>query len=273
MPHRLHFISGLPRSGSTLLAALLRQNPRFRASMSSPVNNLCNAMLRETSQRNEGAVFIDDETRKRLLRGVFSAYYADAPEDGVVFDTSRGWVTKLPALTELFPEAQVICCVRNLAWIMDSLESLIRRNAFELSGIFNYDAGGTVYSRIDGLAAPGGMVGYAFNALKEAVYGPEADRLLLVRYESLVANPLGVLAAIYAAIGEPLASHDAEHIAACYDMVAFDVRLGTPGLHEVRSRVAARERQTILPPDLFARFQNEAFWEDKTLLPSRVRLL
>ncbi|MBU0835751.1 MAG: sulfotransferase, partial [Gammaproteobacteria bacterium] len=26
-----HFISGLPRSGSTLLAALLRQNPRFHA--------------------------------------------------------------------------------------------------------------------------------------------------------------------------------------------------------------------------------------------------
>jgi hypothetical protein len=37
MRNRLHFISGLPRSGSTLLAALLRQNPRFSAGMSSPV--------------------------------------------------------------------------------------------------------------------------------------------------------------------------------------------------------------------------------------------
>lgn len=26
---RYHFISGLPRSGSTLLAAILRQNPRY----------------------------------------------------------------------------------------------------------------------------------------------------------------------------------------------------------------------------------------------------
>ncbi|WP_442939260.1 sulfotransferase [Nostoc sp.] len=32
---KIHFISGLPRSGSTLLGALLRQNPRFHASMSS----------------------------------------------------------------------------------------------------------------------------------------------------------------------------------------------------------------------------------------------
>ncbi|MGA8585530.1 MAG: sulfotransferase [Roseiarcus sp.] len=36
MQNRLHFISGLPRSGSTLLAALLRQNPRISAGMSSP---------------------------------------------------------------------------------------------------------------------------------------------------------------------------------------------------------------------------------------------
>lgn len=27
----IHFVSGLPRSGSTLLAALLHQNPRFQA--------------------------------------------------------------------------------------------------------------------------------------------------------------------------------------------------------------------------------------------------
>ena len=31
-----HFISGLPRSGSTLLSAILLQNPRFHAGMSSP---------------------------------------------------------------------------------------------------------------------------------------------------------------------------------------------------------------------------------------------
>ncbi|MEM5734156.1 sulfotransferase, partial [Shewanella algae] len=37
MARRFHFISGLPRSGSTLLSAILRQNPRFSAGMSSPV--------------------------------------------------------------------------------------------------------------------------------------------------------------------------------------------------------------------------------------------
>jgi len=99
----------------------------------------------------------------------------------------------------------MICCVRNPARILNSFESLIRRNAFELSGIFNYDSGGTVYSRVEGLASPAGMFGFAYNALREAVYGEQSNRLLIVRYESMVANPLGTLAAIYGFIGDELA--------------------------------------------------------------------
>ncbi len=89
--------------------------------MSSPVYGLFRAMLSETSARNEGAVFVDNEIRKRLLMGVFDAYYHEAAAD-VIFDTNRGWTTKLPALVELFPGAKLICCVRN-----PSLDSRQRR--------------------------------------------------------------------------------------------------------------------------------------------------
>jgi sulfotransferase len=274
LQNRIHFISGLPRAGSTLLAALLRQNPRFfSAGMTSPVGSFFTAMLGAMSQRNEGAVFINDEQRVRLLRGCFAAYYGDVEPGRTVFDTNRLWTTKLPALTELFPEARVICCVRNPAWVIDSIERLIRRNAFEPSGIFNFEPGGTVYSRVDGLSGGSGMVGFAWHALREAVYGAQAGRLLLVRYETLTANPLGTLAAIYEAIGEPAFPHDPDHIEPCYDMIEFDARLGTPGLHEIRSRVRAEKRASVLPPDLFARFERDAFWEDPSQLPAAVQVV
>jgi sulfotransferase len=115
MQNRLHFISGLPRSGSTLLPALLRQNPRFSAGMSSPVYNLFCSMLAETSARVEGSVFIDNEIRKRLLMGVFDAYYSEAKPETVIFDTNRGWTTNMGALAGLFPDAKVICCVHNVS--------------------------------------------------------------------------------------------------------------------------------------------------------------
>src|SRR5947209_754923 len=83
-------------------------------------------------------------------------------------------------LAALFPASRVICCVRNPAWVIDSIERLTQRNKWEPSRIFDFDAGGTVYSRAETLGAQGGMVGFAWNALREAVYGDHADRLLLL---------------------------------------------------------------------------------------------
>src|SRR5699024_6041458 len=78
-----HFTSGLPRSRSTLLAALLLQNPRFSAGMSGPLAGLFGALLGEMSARNEFAVFIDDAKRERILRGLFDSFYADCAADVV----------------------------------------------------------------------------------------------------------------------------------------------------------------------------------------------
>jgi sulfotransferase len=251
--HRTHFISGLPRSGSTLLAALLRQNPRVHAGMSGPLAGMVGTMLEEMSGRTEFSVFIDDCSAE------------------VIFDTSRGWCTRMPMLARLFPEAKVIACVRDLPWIIDSIERLVQRNAFGPSSIFNYTAGGTVYTRANGIAAPDGLVGFAYDALKQACFGAQADRLLLVQYETLTTQPAKTLQAIYAFIGEPPFAHDFNHVE--YDVAEFDRRAGTPGLHTVRGQVKAEPRNTLLPPDLFQRFANDAFWRDTKRLPQGLHII
>jgi sulfotransferase len=270
VPTKYHFISGLPRSGSTLLAAILRQNPHFTAEISSPVGGLFTTLLAEMSARNEGAMFIDDGQRQRILQGLFDNYYAQH-KARVVFDTNRLWCSKLSPLKQLFPEAKVIACVRDLSWIIDSLERLVQKNAFQPSSIFGYQGGGTVYTRANGVAGSDGMVGFAMDALRQAVYGGDAPgRLMLVRYESLVGDPRATLAAIYDFLGEPAFDHDFDHIS--YDDKGFDTKAGTPGLHTVRSKIEKNERQTILPPDLFQRFSNDAFWLDPANLPKGVRV-
>jgi hypothetical protein len=65
---RLHFIAGLPRSGSTLLAGLLRQNPRFAAAMTGPVGGIVGTLLNAMSPQNETAVFLDEAKRQSILR-------------------------------------------------------------------------------------------------------------------------------------------------------------------------------------------------------------
>ena len=189
MENTIHFISGLPRAGSTLLAAILRQNPAFHAAMTSPVGVLYMALEGAMSRRNEGAVFLDAAQRWALLRGVFAGYYHNADPATVIFDTNRLWCARMAALAELFPAAKVICCVRPVSWIMDSIERQTSRNPFELSGLFGFEPGGTVYTRASRVAGSDGMVGYALDALREACFGAHSDRLILVDYETLSRAP------------------------------------------------------------------------------------
>jgi sulfotransferase len=117
------------------------------------------------------------------------AYYHATHTKQVAFDTNRAWCSKMPTPVRLFPDAKVICCVRHVSWIMDSIERLIRENAIDLFGIFGYEPSNTVYTRINCLASSDGMVGFAIDALRVAYYGEHADRLILIGYERWCANP------------------------------------------------------------------------------------
>lgn len=258
---QFHFISGLPRSGSTLLSAILLQNPRFHAGMTSPVGALFSGVLEQCSAGSEFGAVIDTDMRRRLLRGLFDSYYADKADKPVVFDTNRQWSSRLPAISDLFPKAKVIACVRNVAWVMDSLERLYRADPYENTKLFG-DAveRNTVYSRCETLAQRNRLVGFAWAALKEAYYGEHADSLLIVDYDLLTQAPERVLRLVYDFIGEPWFEHDFEHLA--YDAPEFDQALGVAGLHKVKPKVALQSRRTILPPDLFKQYADLSFWLD-----------
>ncbi|WP_343031093.1 sulfotransferase [Roseospira navarrensis] len=259
-----HFISGLPRSGSTLLAALLRQNPRFHASMSSGLHALVSANLQLMSAGSETSLLVQPEQRPRILRALFESYYEGVTDRPVIFDTNRAWSARLPLLADLFPRARVIACVRDVSWVLDSLERLIRRDPYENTLLFGTDGGGnTVYGRVETLTRPNRLVGYPWAALKEAFYGDQADRLLVVDYEYLCRAPEQVLRLVYGFLDEPwYDGHDVEHVT--FDAPAFDEALGLRGLHQVRPRVSFEERRTILPPDLFRKYRDMDFWHDVT---------
>lgn len=144
---------------------------------------------------------------------------------------------------------------------MDSIERLVQKNPLEISGIFGFDPGGTVYSRCAALVASNGLVGFARDALNEGILGPHHGRLLPVEYESLVKAPIGTLKAIYEWLGlEWYAGHDPNNVKQIPGAVAFDEKLGTPGLHSVRLKVGWEPRATVLPQPLFESFDRTPFW-------------
>jgi len=73
----------------------------------------------------------------------------------VIFDY-HFWCSNLSLIQELFPISKVICCLRNVAWIMDSIERLTIKNSLDVSRLFNKPTErATVYTRTETLSQGG----------------------------------------------------------------------------------------------------------------------
>ena len=257
----IHFISGTPRSGSTLLSAILRQNPTFHANMSSPVLAMVAGIYNALGAQQEWTALATDEQRASSMRGVIKGFYETIGDNKVVFDTSRGWCAKMSTVAALFPESKVIACVREFSWIIDSFERLHQQNPLLMSKLYTQTNGNTVYARADTLGGLQGAVGFPSHAVREAVFGPQASRLILVDYEALTREPARTLDHLYTVLKLPKFKHDFANVE--FDAAdEFDQQLGVPGLHKVRRQVEYIERKSILPPDLFERFKGGDYWRD-----------
>lgn len=256
------FISGLPRSGSTLLSAILRQNPEFYADISSPVQGLIASTINVITG-SESNHLIDEDRRKSILRATFNAYY-EAVEPPTVFDTSRGWTSKTSLLKTLYPQTKIICCVRDLPWILDSFERIAAKNTLWNAALTDDESRQTVTTRCDALmdVKKEGQVVKPYYFLEEGML-LNPDMIMLVEYESLCKKPESVMRELYDFISKPYYNHDFNNVE--YDNEVYDKALNMKSLHTVRRQVTWEERPSILPKSVWEKYSGKEFWRKPAL--------
>jgi sulfotransferase len=252
-----HFISGLPRSGSTLLSTIQNQNPDFNADISSPLARFVRAIITESHAGPGYHLQCDEQRRIKLIQGLVENYYYDT-DASVCFNTNRGWTALVDALAISHPDSKVICCVRDINWILDSFETLFRKNPFSISKMYSPEEATTVHTRCDALMSPGHTLKFAGDSLHEAITGPNANKIFLVEYEQLAKSPEKVMKALYNFISEPYFSHDFTLVEASYD--EFDADANINGLHKIRKGVSFVSRESILPKNIWEKYSNQEFW-------------
>lgn len=253
-----HYISGLPRSGSTLLCTILNQNPVFHADISSPLARFVRSIVVESFASPGYKLQCDELKRYELIRSLVSTYYYDKPEKEVYFNTNRGWTALLGILDKTHPTSKIICCVRDINWILDSFELLFRKNPFTVSSMYSPEEAETVYSRCNALMSPGHTLRFAYDCLKEAITGPQKHNLLIVEYDQLANNTEQVMKALYNFIDQPYFKHNFSTVEGEYP--AFDQEANIPDLHKIRKGVSFMERKTIIPPDIWNKYCNLEVW-------------
>lgn len=272
MSKYVHFISGLPRSGSTLLSVLLNQNPDVScAEYSSPV---CSMITKTLSIMAEGEYQTEYTEKQKIsvLRGILENYHDISSKPKIIIDNNRSWCTKLQTIDYLYPDSKVICCVRDPVWIINSFERIIGKDPILSSKLIPIEYRATLHQRVEYLLSPAGAFGYAWRAMQEAYFGQFASKLIVIDYDDLVSNPLSTMRNLERILSiQPMTYNfdDISHISP----KAYDAALGTPGLHKVARTVKPQGHTLILPPDIVARLARGKFWSLGQMNPQNTTVL
>lgn len=238
----LCLISGLPRSGSTLLTNILAQNPDFQVAGTSGLVDVLLMVRNQWDQLSEMKAMeppASEAAKARVLRAILGKYHASVIPYTACFDKSRTWLAHLEMVEYLLGrKIQVLVPIRDIRDILASMEMLWRRNAATRQIPYeakNYLAFQSAPGRCQAWMANDGLVGIAYNRVRDALTRGFADRLHFVEYESLTNQPEAKMRAIYSFLEIEPFKHQFEDVEpVCRE---DDLAYGFPGLHESRRRV------------------------------------
>lgn len=251
-----YFISGLPRSGSTLLSGILKQNPDFYADIASPLDALVETSI-DIITGSESNLLITESQRKNLMYGIFDGYYKHI-EKPVIFDTSRGWTKKTNFLKALFPYTKILCPVRDIVSILNSFELISSKNPFHTKTLTEHKD--NVFSRCDGMMNKnGGIVAGPWILLQEG-YALNPEMIHFIEYENLCREPEKTMKGVYEFLERPYYSHNFDNVE--YSNETFDRTCNLKDLHTIKKKVEYNPPRCILPPEIVQKYKemNMEFW-------------
>ena len=256
--NKLHFISGLPRSGSTVLAAILNQNNQIHVTSTSGLIFALDGLA--NTWHNCALLIGNDPKRERLIktmRSVVSGFYTT--NKPIVIDKGRGW--PVPVIMDamsrvLGRKPKIVCTVRS---IPDCMASFVR--IAKPDNLDEWFAKGELSTHLKA----------AYNTL-EAGYKHDPSCFLFVEYDDLLNNPKRQLERIHEFLGLDAFEYDLEHIDGSTVKEDDEGLHGVAGLHDIKPKLARQHNESAkdVLGHYYGQFCQPEFWLDipRTIAPT-----
>lgn len=258
---KFFFLSGLPRSGSTLLASILNQHPEIYATPTSPMLDLL--YLNEQAWRQNPSVVANKfeqqvvSLSEAIINGCWK--HIDKP---IIIDKHRAWAKQTPIIQHFFGEAKIIVTARDIPSILSSFLRLIRTNSnnFVDNVLRSRRMTTSDTNRCDLLLHE--YVADPYNSFKTGFIQSRSN-LLILEYDDIVSTPDIVMQKIYSFLNLQEYSHDynkIENITNDNDLAAW----GLNNLHTIRPKLekTCNSARDVLGSTLFNKYNsmNLEFW-------------
>jgi sulfotransferase len=238
---QMFFIGGLPRTGSSLLTAILSQNPDMLSEGTSGLLGLMKN-VEAIFERDGGLKHALQNTNRRYLdenlKKAIPHFYYEERSAKYVIDKNRHWVHPLAIETiknHITDNPKIIVMLRPIQEIAESIYFIAQEND-DIQQAYAWMYGG------DPLISP-------FDALKQGIT-TNKENFLFVTYDQLVLQTQETMNRIYDFFEIERFEHQLDEVDST-NVQEGDYHL--MGLHEIREKIEKREKNVELPEELLNR--------------------
>lgn len=260
---QFYFMSGVPRSGSTLFATLLSQNPNIHTTPTSPLLDFLLASKPTWKQVSAHQKSPHPDQYLNIERSIVQGCYNHI-EKLIVLEKHRSWVKYCDYISKVFQqEPKIICTTRRISEVLASFISILDKSE-KVTYIDQQliDSNKPVNSRTRCRLLWENYVSVPWTSLKIG-YESHRDSMCLIDYSDIVNSPKETLEKVYDFWGmKPYGEHYFEELV--NPSPENDEAYGINGLHDIRKSLCRTSKppEEILGKELCSYYDslNLEFW-------------
>lgn len=226
----------MPRSGSTLLANVLAQNPKFHVTPTSGLSELVFGI--HQFWKSNPVIKASETPQKQLsiINDLFQSYHRDTDRP-IVFNKSRGWASKIELVENVLGHSiKILTTTRRITSILASLEKLYRKEIKNIeSPMENNSQMQTLEGRLSVWTSQDGLVGSSFNSIRDAVMRGHREKFHFIDFEQFTNRPETAIRFVYDFLDEEYFEHDFDNVSQYTK--ENDAEHGFTDLHTIRKKI------------------------------------
>lgn len=240
---KIFFNSSMPRSGSTLLQNILGNNPDIYATPTSGMLDMLVSCKKVYTENPAFRAQNELEMKSAFLmfcRYGLEGYFRGLTKAPYAIDKSRGWAINWTFLNGFYPNAKVVCMVRDLRDIVASMEKNFRKYPEKWDASQAGEEDVTINERVKGWMSKK-PVGSTLKYLKDVIHRGFDQHILFIKFEDLCIEPEKQMKRVYDYLEIPYYHIDYQNIR---QITHEDDRFhGRYGDHKIKSKLAPIESQ------------------------------
>ena len=261
-------MSGLPRSGTTLLSTLLNQRPDMSAGPQSPLIHAMGEVYNLYNKLENLDVKGDAEI-SNMIDALPQAYYKDYKEPYIVNKHFR-WVDPIPFMLlehHWKTPIKIICPVRDILEVLASWNKLANKDVnnsrdVEVNRFFPGKAPLADRRAMYWMEHELSDIRAVWQGMQRALYPEFAGMFHFVEYNDLTSNTQETLNGVYDFLGIERYEHDLSHVENKYH---YNDAFGLKNHHVVRPTIekTSDNPQEVFSPEIIQKYSGLEFWREE----------